>query len=233
MRRDASAGLVVAAAIVAPPAAARIREVPSRARAQSARQRPQGSETRDLTDASLCLDGHALPMQVQRFTHLFQSFERSAFRLETRDVYVVEAERTAFAAYLAGEPAPPSSPETLAWLKLVTNATASDRIVQRVRIVGRPLNSYTRFEFNAYRDNAAAGERIRLLEREWLARSDRWAQEDFWIFDERTVVLLHYDGNGRFLRPEESDRPARYLKAMRRAVDRSVKFDSHPSTMIL
>jgi hypothetical protein len=124
---------------------------------------------------------------------------------------------------------PPRTPGNNSWLALVAAATASGRIIERVRIAARPLSDYTRFEFAAYPENVAAGEKIRVLERRLLQGADRtWADDDFWIFDDETVVLLGYDEDRRFLRAEQVGNVDPYLVARQRALALSVDFADFP-----
>jgi len=144
-------------------------------------------------------------MNQDDYGALFERFERSAFRLEARDQYAVEDEQQYLAAFLNGQQSPPRTPRYDSWLAMVARATASGRTVERVRIAARPLADYTRFEFAAYPENIAAGEKVRVVERGSLQGADiAWADKDFWIFDDKTVALLRYDEEGRFLRAEST-----------------------------
>jgi hypothetical protein len=165
-------------------------------------------------------------VQVEEFDALFERFERSAFRIEARDHYDVENERDQFSAFLEGKPLPPRSAEIDPWLSLVAAHTAAGRLIERVRIVAQPLTDYTRYEFAAYRDNIAAGERVRVLPRAALAADDqRWASEDFWIFDDQLVALLSYDDEGRFLGALQAEDTTPYLDAKQRALSIAIDFE--------
>jgi hypothetical protein len=168
-------------------------------------------------------------MNHDDFDALFERFERSAFRLEARDRYNVPDEQENLAAFLNGQQLPPRTPGNDSWLALVAAATASGRTIERVRIAARPLTDYTRFEFAAYPENIAAGEKIRVLERDLRQDIDRtWAGDDFWIFDDETVVLLHYHEDGRFVRAEQVGNVDAYLFARQRALALSVDFADFP-----
>ncbi len=165
-------------------------------------------------------------MQVEEFGALFERFERSAFRIEARDRYDVENERDQFAAFLEGKPLPPRSAENDPWLSLVAAHTAAGRLIERVRIVSQPLTDYTRYEFAAYRDNIAAGEKVRVVPRSALAADDqRWASEDFWSFDDELVALLSYDEEGRFLGAQQAEDTTPYLEAKQRALSIAIDFE--------
>jgi hypothetical protein len=138
----------------------------------------------------------------------------------------VEPEREAFEAFLAGEELPEHSPEYDAWLTQVAGATSAGRRFERIRLVTEPLTDYTRFEFAAYPENIAAGERVWILPRALLTDADeRWAAEDFWIFDDQVAVVLGYDDDGCFLGVERIEQIEPYLDAKRRALELSVEFD--------
>lgn len=165
-------------------------------------------------------------MEVGEFGALFDRFERSAFRVEARDHYDVDDEREAFAAFLKGQPPPPRTPENAPWLSLVAAHTEAGRLIERVRLVTEPLSDYTRFEFAAYRENIAAGERVRVLPRAALRDADRsWASQDFWIFDDELVVVLSYDDEGRFLAVHQPSDPGPYLAAKQRALSLAIALD--------
>jgi hypothetical protein len=121
---------------------------------------------------------------------------------------------------------PPRSAESDPWLSLVAAHTAGGRLIERVRIVSQPLTDYTRYEFAGYRDNIAAGERVRVLPRAALAADDqRWASDDFWIFDDELVALLSYDEEGHFLGAPQAEDTTPYLEAKQRALSIAVDFD--------
>jgi hypothetical protein len=167
-------------------------------------------------------------MTLDDFGHLFESFTRSAFRVEARDRYDVPAERDEFAAFRAGKRLHHRAPDVDAWLARVASATASGRSISRVRLVTRPLTEYTHYELACYPYNIAAGETIGIIERRWLAPDDqRWAGGDFWIFDDELVVVLDYDEQDRFLWVAQAEQIDSYLGARQRAIALSVDFNRY------
>jgi hypothetical protein len=165
-------------------------------------------------------------MELDAFGALFEWFERSAFRVEARDRYDVDEERAAFARFLQGRALVPRNAATDPWLALLAAARAAGRRIERVRIVGEPLTDYTRFEFAAYRENIAVGEKVRVVPRTTLTDADQgWASEDFWIFDDRLVVVLNYDNEGRFLGADQAPDITPYLKARRRELTLGLDFN--------
>lgn len=143
-------------------------------------------------------------MNGVELTRLFDTFERSAFRLEQLQQYLVPQEAEQFEAFKAGRPLPLAEPETKPWFAKLAADTAAGRRWYRVRIVEHPLSDYTRYELRAYQENAAAGEAVNVVDRDAHADLDT-LREDFWILDDRLVLRMCYDDEGRFLGAERAE----------------------------
>lgn len=64
-----------------------------------------------------------------------------------------------------------------------------------MHIVTRPLSDYLRYEFMYYEPHARAGEDIRILD--LTSRPNPGLpDQDFWAFDDSTVVLMNYEPDG-------------------------------------
>lgn len=141
-------------------------------------------------------------MTPTEFGRLFETFERSAFRLETLQQYLVPSEEEAFRAFREGLAWPPRTVDTSPWLRRVADNGAAGKRMYRVHIVDEPLTPYMRFEFETYRGNVAAGEEIYIARRADLGGYA--LRDDWWAFDlddpERAVVVaMDYDEDGRYL----------------------------------
>jgi hypothetical protein len=127
---------------------------------------------------------------------MFKVFEADAFRLETLQAYAEPSESSPFNQYRRGNI---PSPDFLNdWCQLVREHAKAGHVMRRIHVVDLPLSDYMRFEVECcYRFSAAAGEEIRLLNRASLTPSlVRLAQEDFWLFDNGTVMMNDYDHTG-------------------------------------
>src|SRR6266498_3070001 len=78
-----------------------------------------------------------LAADSEEFGRLFETFEHTAFRLETLDRYTVPEEDEALRRFLAGEPPDPDL--FVSWFTLVRAATAAGKAVQRVHLISEPL----------------------------------------------------------------------------------------------
>jgi hypothetical protein len=147
-----------------------------------------------------------------------QNFERSAFRLETLPEYNVPQEAELLARFKRGEPV--DLPDDHPWLESVRHHCRSGKVMRRVRVVTHPLTDYLRMEMSWYRKSVAAGEDIRITETGLYG--------DFWLFDERTVVVLHYDSEGRFAgTTQEQGSLTRYLSIRDRALADSTELSAY------
>jgi hypothetical protein len=147
-----------------------------------------------------------------------QNFERSAFRLETLPEYNVPQEAEMVARFKRGEPV--DLPDDHPWLKRVRHHCRVGKVMRRVRVVTYPLTDYLRMEMAWYRKSVAAGEDIRITETRLSG--------DFWLFDDQTVVVLHYDSEGRFTgTTTEQGSLTRYLSLRDRALADSMELSAY------
>jgi hypothetical protein len=129
------------------------------------------------------------------FSQLFRSFEHTAFRLEARESYNALREVESFRRFRAGEPVDLSWAET--WFSMIRQATAEGRRFTRVRIVSLPLSDYSRFGLWAARRTGEAGEDIRYLRRDVAEQLDL-PNHDYWLFDSRKLVRMHFGEQDKF-----------------------------------
>ncbi|WP_328913669.1 MULTISPECIES: DUF6879 family protein [unclassified Streptomyces] len=143
------------------------------------------------------------------FADLLRAAERTAVHLEMRDAYSVENEREGFAAWKKGHLLDPDNRESWwrPWLDLVREVTGKGLVMRRARIVSEPVSEYIRFEHSGTFTNIAAGEQIR-----WLPRGQAsdlaLPGNDFWLFDDRLVQFNVFDGDGRWVRTDQTEDPA-------------------------
>lgn len=91
------------------------------------------------------------------------------------------------------------------WLTMIRDATAAGRQFRRVRVVSVPLSDYSRFGVFCSQYTNEAGEDIRYLSRQDAAGLPDY---DYWLFDSRKLVRLHFDQDETFLGGEIIEDPA-------------------------
>jgi hypothetical protein len=131
---------------------------------------------------------------------LLTTFHTSAWRLEALDRYLSPGEEAGLAAFLRGDPCPPTDPELEAWLAALRALPSQGRYLGRVHAIVGPLTPYLRYEIEwGYAPMADAGEDIRILHRKAWADTPFGRQPpDFWLIDD-SVAVMNYDGDGRWL----------------------------------
>ncbi|MET7755923.1 DUF6879 family protein [Streptomyces sp. NPDC005389] len=166
-----------------------------------------------------------VPELVDRgtFRRLFDTFEHTAWRLETRRGYASDRQDPDFQAFLAtgSSPCDPDEP----WFVTIRAQVDAGKTVGRVRIADRPPTTEQLFLLDYARHNAASGENIRYL---WREDAAGLPTEDFWIFDSRIVALLHFDDEDTMLGIELITEPAevvRYCAARDAAMHHAVPYD--------
>lgn len=95
------------------------------------------------------------------------------------------------------------------WLTMIRKATAEGRRFSRVRVVSTPLTDYSRFGMFCSGHTNAAGEDIRYLVRDQAADLPGY---DYWLFDSRKLVGMHFDDAEKFLGGEVIEEPAEIVK---------------------
>lgn len=122
-------------------------------------------------------------------SYLFEEFEHTAWRLESRRGYASDQRMTAYEEFLAGG-LPDEDMADPYYTARRRQADAGKRF-ERVRIVDDPPTDGQRFLLYRARFNVAAGEDVRYLYRRDAERL-RLPDRDFWLFDSQTVADLHF-----------------------------------------
>lgn len=144
-----------------------------------------------------------------QFFELFETFEHTAFRLEVRESYA-GVDDAAFREFQAGML--PNLDSYESWMQNIRDQRARGKRVERVRVVSKPWSDYTRFGLWACQSTIGAGEDIRYLERD-QANSLGLPDHDYWLFDSRTAVVIHFDDRtNAMLRWELAPDPARVVQ---------------------
>jgi hypothetical protein len=91
------------------------------------------------------------------------------------------------------------------WLTMIRSAAAEGRRFTRVRVVSLPLTDYSRFGIFCSQYTNAVGEDIRYLTRD---RAADLPDYDYWLFDSRKLVRMHFADDRTFLGGEVITDPA-------------------------
>lgn len=157
----------------------------------------------------------------------FRDFKRSAFRLEAHQIYTMPGETEAVRAFLAGDEKPDVFNSV--WHKLISDHAAAGRTMTRAKLVRRPLTDYSRYLFEwCIPGNVAAGENYQIVD-----LTDKeipgLPEQDFWMFDETTIVHLNYRPDGTQVNRELIQDPdlGKYLAWRDLALENAVPFSAY------
>ncbi|MER5223296.1 DUF6879 family protein [Streptomyces flaveus] len=148
-------------------------------------------------------------IDLEEFGKLFETFEHSAWHLETRRGYASDRDDDGYRVFTETGSAPCDLDSD--WCTNIRRQTAAGKTVGRVRVVDDPPTQGQLFLLDYAKCNAATGEDVRNL---WRADFDRLhvPAEDWWIFDSRMVALLHFDEVDALLNVEVITEPAEVLR---------------------
>ncbi|MER6422691.1 DUF6879 family protein [Streptomyces sp. NPDC001137] len=157
----------------------------------------------------------------------FRDFKRSAFRLEVHQTYTMPGEAETFRAFRSGEPMPTDFNKT--WHQTIRVNVSSGRTMTRAKVVRRPLTPYSRYLFAwGIPGNVEAGEDYRILD-VTERPNPGLPEQDFWMFDETTVVHLNYRQDGTQINRELIRDPdiGKYLAWRELALENAVPFRAY------
>ena len=139
----------------------------------------------------------------------FDSFQKSAFRVETLQKYNVDEEKNDYEYFLKYKKLPNWFWDWDDWYDVIQQAKMRWAIMQRVHIIQFPISPYISFEIEVYKKSIMAWEEIFYVPSE---KCPIKVESDFWMFDDATVLKMHYDKDGSFLNFEEIKDCSSYLQ---------------------
>jgi len=162
------------------------------------------------------------------FADHYRSAGDTLFRLETLPGYDVTDDGPNWRLWQEGAAEPdPAWKEP--WLDTLRREHRAGLRASRVRIFGKHLTDYERFECHfGYALNGPAGEEIGVLRAGEHAIPGDLIVQDFWLVNDAHVIVMRYDEAGRFLRGDllDDDAAPRYVATRRAAQLAAEPFDT-------
>lgn len=137
-----------------------------------------------------------MPDLVRRegFAELFRRFSRSAWRWEAQGTYRQPDEVEPWQRWRDGIAVATDLDWLRPWLDEVRSATSAGKRFERVRVMTEPPTEYLRWQMEVTPANIQAGEEIRILAAS-EARALNLPDQDFWLFDDERVAVLHFSSD--------------------------------------
>lgn len=123
----------------------------------------------------------------------FNTFKKSAFRVETLQKYNVNEEQEGFANFLNHGILDNNLNND--WYDIIKKAKNRGASITRVHLIKLPLTDYLRFEIELYKLNEKYGEEIFIL----IDNQTEKQINDFWLFDDEFVLDMQYSDDGKFI----------------------------------
>lgn len=145
----------------------------------------------------------------QQRDRFFTTFQREALHLEMRDVYAVADETKRFTQFLERgyRDHEAEAEQRQPWMRLIHEGTAAGKVFRRARIISEPVTDYIRYEWAGTGPNVQAGEKIKWLPRR-LASAIALPGNDFWLFDQSTVIFTVFTGEGQVFQRQLTTDPS-------------------------
>ncbi|MGW1196865.1 DUF6879 family protein [Streptomyces sp. NPDC002536] len=149
-------------------------------------------------------------IEDEKFDHYFgDGFQHTAWRLETRRAYASDTEGEEFQRFLRGEE--PGEDPDRTWCRNIREQVSQGKRIERVRLVDDPPTLGQRYLLAVAWTNVEAGEDIRGLPRTQAERLGL-PMFDFWLFDSRFALKLHFDDQDEYLGAELIEDAAEVLR---------------------
>lgn len=145
----------------------------------------------------------------ETFGDYFREFQHTAWRLETRRGYASDRAGEKYRRFLRGESVETDTGSP--WYANIRAQVAEGKRIGRVRLLDDVPTEGQRFLLATAVGSIAAGEDIRNL---WRADAERLGlpAEDFWLFDSRQALRLHFDDRDEYLGAELVEDPATIVR---------------------
>lgn len=171
---------------------------------------------------------------IQSFLEALSSYKQEAFRLETFSSYDIADERESFDLFQTKREVLIDD-ETANYLREHERKVKEGKRHIRARVIPEPLSDYFIYEvITGYLPQSQIGiELCFMKEREYYDKieSQYGHLKDFWLFDQKTLVQMDYDDDGKFISPKFIDDPLVLSKAL--SIRNTFVTNSHPLTYLL
>lgn len=139
---------------------------------------------------------------LKQFSSAWEKARKSIFRLELLPLYNVPGDWECYQKFLTGEN---YIAELKGWFNKLKITIEKDVKTERVRVFDPPVNDYIKYEIDAWRFSDKAGDKIFFLDLKSyksIIKNLQIEPEDFWLFDDSTLIIFHYDATGAFIGEE-------------------------------
>ncbi|WP_305133387.1 DUF6879 family protein [Thomasclavelia cocleata] len=161
----------------------------------------------------------------------FEKFSKVAMRLETLEEYAIydTKEFDEFKKFITNKKIEGFANQD--WINDINRWNLEGKVIERIRIIPNKKSDYFNYELKwCYPKNIQSGEQILFVFQEQYEkiRSEIPLLGDFWMFDEKAIVMLEYNDQYEYVgcreinQPEVLDSYKRFYQALK---ERSVSYN--------
>jgi hypothetical protein len=132
-------------------------------------------------------------VKLQQMLDNWDKAEKSVFRLESIPEYNIPGDIELFEKWKKGKL---KINKNDSWFNRLRNTKEKGISMQRVRIVPLPILDYIKYEMEFWKISRECGEVFLFLEEskyDQIKEGLNFNPEDFWMFDDKNLVIFHYD----------------------------------------
>ncbi|MCK5040104.1 MAG: hypothetical protein KAR87_03995 [Candidatus Aenigmarchaeota archaeon] len=170
-------------------------------------------------------------LDVPKLTNLLESFNKEYFRLELLECYRVEEEWDSFQKFLKGETILENK-NIKRYFERVHRYSKEGKKTIRLHVVPTKLSDYLKFEITiGYIPLAKAGELVYLMsEKNYneIVNQIEFKPIDYWLFDDKYIIEMLYDSEGRFLEEREVldiNKINSYVELKQKLLEKAISLD--------
>ncbi len=141
--------------------------------------------------------------KISLMENAWKNATKNIFRLEAIPEYNVPEDLIAFEKWKRKKSDLDEASKK--WLENLDKTKERGVKMQRVRVVQLPLSDYVKYEMNFWKHSIRNEEEILfLLENEYrkAIQTLNFKPRDFWMFDDKVLIIFHYDETGDFVKEE-------------------------------
>ena len=114
------------------------------------------------------------------------------------------------------------------WLNNLDKAKEKCLAIHRIRVFILPISDYLKYQIDLWKISKNSGEQTLFLEEEKYKKTIEgldFKPQDFWLFDDKLVIIFHCDTKGNFLEEElviEKEAVSKYVELRKKLMENSL-----------
>jgi len=142
-------------------------------------------------------------VDIQIMPEIWKNAKKDIFRLEALPIYNVTEDFDLFRKWEKGKLN--INLDFKKWLKNIKTTKSKGIRIRRVRVVQPRISDYLKYEIDVWKRTTKKGEEVYFIKSDDytnLKKLFNFEFKDFWMFDNKVLLIFHYSKNGNFVKEE-------------------------------